>query len=521
MSGLNPFCDAPENLGKENETPDLEEFGYSKSHTTSTCPDLQQHSPSKESPSRRVKLIGSLKRIGSIRNIRSSPLKERGQEQAGCISDGGSPRTPGCGIKPSLALNFQESPPDQPIFEVIRRRRSLSSSQGVQHSSPIPIPTPIRQECTPLCETGQRECLPPGTIPSSPAPLRTALEKESTPFELAPDCSPARRFIQQHSTAMPTPMPGTNLGFSDQDLRQKYQGDPSSSHPPSEPSGYFSMPAGEILPPIGLEDTPASCNKHLYDITQDSSPNNSIYACYAEVTRDLLYESPASLRKTRQHNCNPTQARCIDHHCDKQQAHDEGNRRDSHIPSRAGDRDSADSCSSALNIEHIVFDNASDCSLPKDEHHDETSRVGQIHKNSGSDTLVRIPVHALPQPPTRSDVNEKSAHDCWGTKGSLYDGTGYGDASSSSSTRPSISSLVPESAAAFTGEESRVPHTLVHGAVAIAREHDKLEDAIRAYAALEAKCAAGLSEEVLEDMVAEVHADVELANDIADHSLGA
>jgi hypothetical protein len=67
---------------KENETPDLEEFGYSKTHTTPTCSDAQQQSPSKESPSRRVKLMGSLKRIGSFRNIRSSPLKERGTEPA-------------------------------------------------------------------------------------------------------------------------------------------------------------------------------------------------------------------------------------------------------------------------------------------------------------------------------------------------------------------------------------------------------------------------------------------------------
>lgn len=74
---------------KENETSDLEEFGYSKVHTTSTCSDEHQQSPSKESPSRRVRLMGSLKRIGSFRNIRSSPLKERGTEPAGYFEDGG------------------------------------------------------------------------------------------------------------------------------------------------------------------------------------------------------------------------------------------------------------------------------------------------------------------------------------------------------------------------------------------------------------------------------------------------
>lgn len=94
MSGLLSSSQSRANImaclcrDKENETPDLEEFGYLKLHTTSTCPNRHQHSPSKESPSRRVRLMGSLKRIGSFRNIRSSPLKERGPEQAGCISDG-------------------------------------------------------------------------------------------------------------------------------------------------------------------------------------------------------------------------------------------------------------------------------------------------------------------------------------------------------------------------------------------------------------------------------------------------
>jgi hypothetical protein len=48
-----------------------------------------------------------------------------------------------------------------------------------------------------------------------------------------------------------------------------------------------------------------------------------------------------------------------------------------------------------------------------------------------------------------------------------------------------------------------------------------LEEAIRAFAALEAASGSRLSEDMLEEVVADVQADVELANQMADYSLGA
>jgi hypothetical protein len=51
----------------------------------------------------------------------------------------------------------------------------------------------------------------------------------------------------------------------------------------------------------------------------------------------------------------------------------------------------------------------------------------------------------------------------------------------------------------------------------MARDHETLEEVIRAYAAFEEDGVSGLSEDVLGDVVA----DVELANRLADHSLGA
>ena len=51
----------------------------------------------------------------------------------------------------------------------------------------------------------------------------------------------------------------------------------------------------------------------------------------------------------------------------------------------------------------------------------------------------------------------------------------------------------------------------------MARDHETLEEVIRAYAAFEEKGAFGLTDEMIGDIVA----DVKLAEQMADHSLGA
>jgi hypothetical protein len=96
ISGLHAFCDVFDSAcaspnyhqhhhannsqsDKENETPDLGEFGLSPNHKTSMSADVF---PGKESPSRRKKLMGSLLSIGSLRGLRSSPLKQGGNERA-------------------------------------------------------------------------------------------------------------------------------------------------------------------------------------------------------------------------------------------------------------------------------------------------------------------------------------------------------------------------------------------------------------------------------------------------------
>lgn len=126
---------------KENEPIDLEEFGSYAPITPYPCTDVHKSSPNKDSPSRRKRLMGSLRRIGSLRNIHSPPSKTK--DLRGPLAEPEvktiyiasldlispivqSPCTPVRGMRQSLALNFEESPPGRPMFEIISRSRSDS-----------------------------------------------------------------------------------------------------------------------------------------------------------------------------------------------------------------------------------------------------------------------------------------------------------------------------------------------------------------------------------------------------------
>ena len=75
-SNLSPSGD------KENDTPGLDDFGSSSSYTNSPSSDVHCSPPTKESPSRRKKLVGSLRSMSSLRSVRSSPLKEKDKHLA-------------------------------------------------------------------------------------------------------------------------------------------------------------------------------------------------------------------------------------------------------------------------------------------------------------------------------------------------------------------------------------------------------------------------------------------------------
>ncbi|KAF9697389.1 hypothetical protein EKO04_005056 [Ascochyta lentis] len=187
---------------------DLHEFGASLER----CKD----SPGKGSPSKRNRLLGSLRSLRSLRNLYTSPKKmEQGAETLVHSQD--SCTTPSHTL-PSLALNFEQSPPDQPIFEMSMHQRSVSgASMEVQHSSPMTVPGSARQ-MDPYNIPSSPIGLPAGTIPDTPGPLQRAFDRDPANHVLPwHDESPTPTERNVPSTPVLTPLPGTNLSFEDID----------------------------------------------------------------------------------------------------------------------------------------------------------------------------------------------------------------------------------------------------------------------------------------------------------------
>lgn len=151
------------------------------------------------------------------------------------ISQG--PRTPTRYVRNSLALNFKESPPDQPMFDIPKPRLSTSSSLVVNRSSPIAISLPARQPnsfSTPV----NPSILPAGTIPTSPAPIQIALEMDPTSIDTFPILRPVVEPSAMNEP-MSTPMPGTSLSF--EDIKPNMGLDYPSSELTQEHLGYFDL----------------------------------------------------------------------------------------------------------------------------------------------------------------------------------------------------------------------------------------------------------------------------------------
>jgi hypothetical protein len=380
----------------------------------------------------------------------------------------------------------------------------------------VPIPTPAKQEDTPFGVPIHSTHLPSGTIPKSPGPLQIALHRETSSSDLLSDTSPARAQTVDVAEPMPTPMPGTNQGFSDNDLAEGSQGHRRTS-PPEPPSDYFNIP--------------------VIKGSMCTHPNEAIRAAdrhYADV-----------------HKCDPTQVRCKHHLCEKEPMDDmnTGKRIDTRF--RVGKRESVGTNSSSLNIEHIVFEDPSECtSLDKpapahiNDNEDDMNAdieasamlITDFHNRaraSQSPEIWRAKSHralqknalpsraSYPQARVVHRASRASSPSRWGTQGSLYDGNGYGGTSSSNSTRLSTSSTRPEIRDETIEKESNTTASLARSCVSIARDYDNLEDAIRAYAALEARRESMISDSTIEDVVDEAREDVDLANKMADNALGA
>ncbi|KAF2865902.1 hypothetical protein BDV95DRAFT_612146 [Massariosphaeria phaeospora] len=220
LSGLYPFS----NDDEDNSPRSVDNSKPSTARIEMVHPDLGEFgvcgpgSPSfdRDSPSRRRRLLGSLRSMGSLRSLRSNNSKA---SEEICIPPETPPRS-----RPSLALNFQLSPPDQPMFgsagnfrRSARHSNSNHSRPGFQPSSPIAVPM-LANPAASSCST-----TPPGlttfhvgALPDSPAPLQQASVQEAilnhSIQAVKPSASDGQDLILD---PIPTPMPGTNLTLED------------------------------------------------------------------------------------------------------------------------------------------------------------------------------------------------------------------------------------------------------------------------------------------------------------------
>lgn len=110
-------------------------------------------------------------------------------------------------------LNLEESPPEQPYFDMSKLNRSDSSLSVISHSSPIMIPRAAKKNIS-FTNPAYRQRLPAGTVPNSPAPLQKALKNDLNILVPTPSSSPEFD-ISVMVEPIPTPMPGTTFTFED------------------------------------------------------------------------------------------------------------------------------------------------------------------------------------------------------------------------------------------------------------------------------------------------------------------
>lgn len=530
--------DSPFSDDKENDKPDLEEFGYTKTYTSSAASDINGSPSAKDSPSRRKRLLGTLRSMSSLRSLRSPSSKEKAKTRVEyelelepeaslprevldvlAKSTLQSPRTPTRvpQIRPSLTLNFEQSPPDEPMFDLSRRRRSVSSSLDVQHSSPVPIPITVQQQTHPRTANAQSCELPAGTIPKSPTPIQLILDKDPNKGVAVP-AYPSPPNMREIIEPLPTPMPGTNVGFSENDLT----GDASSKQNVMsfrEGSSYFEFPVPDV--PNDVEDAEFSHQAQcLADIAakQDSFTISTVADGKVMALAALDEVEKARLQRKhtleRRHSVSEADGNdhCVQHPCAPERlAYDTVHSEDPAVREYI-----ADECYSPIDIEHVVFEDRPEVV---------NRRPGNAYASARAADQVEL--DKLAQLQRESDLQEHAAGDslfkpapnAWGTHGSLYDGTGYGDSSSSNSPRPSTSYTAPGAGIEMSGGTVYRVDSLAEDSVAIARDHETLEEVIRAYAAFEDE--SGISEGMIGHVIAEAQADVELAESMADYSLGA
>jgi len=154
--------------------------------------------------------------MGSLRSLRSAHSYTKTSDGLHDQSEPepASPQTPNQQM-PSLALGFEVSPPNQPMFTM--RKMSSSSSMVVQRSSPITVPVSAGQPAPTYNTPSGFPTFEVGTVPQSPAPLQRVSVQEailSYAADGVPDADSIRS-VDISPDPLPTPMPGTHLPLED------------------------------------------------------------------------------------------------------------------------------------------------------------------------------------------------------------------------------------------------------------------------------------------------------------------
>jgi hypothetical protein len=431
-----------------------------------------------------------------------------------------SPRTPlRClRVRPSLALNFEQSPPDQPMFDLQQRRRSVSSSVAAHHSSPLSIPIPAKQEGQLTASAAQCSAIPPGTIPDPPNPLQLTLDKDTLQCFTTSNYSPEQ--LQTDIVARPctAPMPGTNVGFIEDDLDEVSSSSKGNGSSLPEVSSYFGMPVTDNADNMDLGDTISEAQQ-LADMATLPTSFTSTTAGRGVMDIAALDEvEKARLLGNRVHRRDsPNEAEDNGRVAQHPQVSGAGMHATARNGRQSTELDPSNQYYSPIDIEHIVFedyvarDNMDPQLVP------EAHVIAQAQAQMNLQRQAQMWSESNHQQHAVDNTNVQRANNEWGTHGSLYDGTGYGDECSSISPRPSTSSTAPKTPIKAAGTTVYTADCLAQESDAMARDHETLEEVIRAYAAFEEECASGIRDEMIGDSVA----DVELAERMADSSLGA
>ena len=276
----------PSDHGKENEIPNSESPGISSINSSSVAANVSNEPSNEDSPSKRKGLIGSLRKqkmrsIGSLRSLRS-PIKAKQTDFVAHPSvhvatvdselvpplNCQNPHTPNHPPKSSLALNFQESLPGQPIFD-LSSKGYPSSGFDIRRSSPVSVPSSEKQS---LQSPAELSGIPNGTVPSSPAPIRKILDldpTEDSPPKIFSSCRvPSQIMIKAKS---PVEKPFSSILRAAADHYHvptvEGQGKPTSSEP-------FAQTVEHEKTPTNTESWGTWCehNRGLFDGFDGKSP---------------------------------------------------------------------------------------------------------------------------------------------------------------------------------------------------------------------------------------------------------